>query len=70
MRYLNTKSTLRLIVSEITAIAINIIPAALWFFDDLPAATTMVLYALESVAVIILAVLCVLLFDNINQASR
>ena len=58
---MKNKSTLRLIISEITAIVINIIPAALWFFEDLPAAATMVLYALESVVAVILAVLCVLI---------
>ena len=55
------KSAFKLIVSEITAIGINVVPLALWLFEDYSAETTMVLYALESCVAIILAVLCVLL---------
>lgn len=66
---MNIKSTLRLIISEITAIVINIIPAALWFFDDLPAATAMGLYALETVAVVVFAVLCVLILAPPKEST-
>lgn len=55
------KSTLKLIISEITAIALNVIPLALWFFEDYTVETIVVLYGLESVLAMVFAVLCVIL---------
>ncbi len=60
---MNIKSTFRLIVSEISAVAINMIPLALWFFEDYSSETTMVIYALECAAAILFAVLCVLVIS-------
>lgn len=54
------KSAFKLIISEITAVAINVIPLALWFFEDYTVETVVVLYALESVLTMVFAVLCVL----------
>lgn len=58
---MKSKSTFKLIISEITAVAINVIPLALWFFEDYPVETIVVLYALESVLAMVFAVLCVIL---------
>ncbi|HEX8368823.1 MAG TPA: DUF6498-containing protein [Pyrinomonadaceae bacterium] len=55
------KSTFKLIISEITAVALNVIPLALWFFEDYTVETIVALYALESVLAMVFAVLCVLL---------
>lgn len=60
MSEVKNKSTLKLIISEITAIALNVIPLGLWFFEDYPVETIVILYALESVLAMIFAVLCVL----------
>ena len=53
------KSKIRLLVAETAAVAINIIPLGLWLFEDYSAETTMVIYALESAASIVLGGLCV-----------
>jgi len=58
---LKNKSTFKLIISEITAIALNVIPLALWFFEDYTVETIVVLYALEGVLAMVFAVLCVIL---------
>lgn len=58
---MKNKSTLKLIISEITAIALNVIPLGLWFFEDYPVETIVVIYALESVLAMVFAVLCVIL---------
>jgi hypothetical protein len=57
------RSSFRLIVAEIVAIAINIIPLWLWFFDDLSAESTMLIYAIEALAAVVFAILCVLLIS-------
>lgn len=54
------KSALKFIISEITAVALNVIPLALWFFEDYTVETIVVLYGLESVLAMVFAVLCVL----------
>ena len=54
------KSAFKLIISEITAVALNVIPLALWFFEDYTVETVVVLYGLESVLTMVFAVLCVL----------
>lgn len=50
---------MRLVVAEIVAVAINVIPLGLWFFDDYSAETTMFIYLAGSAFSIILAILCV-----------
>jgi len=40
-----------------------LIPLGLWFFEDYPAESAMMIYALESAAAIVLAILCVLLIS-------
>lgn len=62
-------SKFKLIISEITAVAINIIPLALWFFEDYSVETIVVLYALESVLAMIFALLCVLLLSAAKESS-
>ncbi|MGD9587307.1 MAG: hypothetical protein AB7Q37_08830 [Pyrinomonadaceae bacterium] len=57
------RSIIRLIVSEVTAFFVLAIPLALWFFEDYPPESAMMIYALESAAAIILAILCVLLIS-------
>lgn len=54
------KSTFKLIISEISAIGILVVPLGLWFFEDYPVATIAVLYVLESIMAVIFAILCVL----------
>jgi Family of unknown function (DUF6498) len=66
---LRGKSTFKLIISEITAVGVNVVPLTLWLFEDYSAETTMVLYALESIAAVILAVLCVLLLAPVTEKS-
>jgi hypothetical protein len=66
---LKGKSILKLIVAEISAVAINIIPAALWFFEDASAETAMILYGLENVFAVVLAGLCVFLLAPVWEAS-
>jgi hypothetical protein len=55
------KSTFKLIISEISAIGITVVPLGLWFFEDYPVATVAALYVLESIMAGIFAILCVLL---------
>lgn len=57
------RSVIRLAVAEISAVAINVIPLGLWFFEDYSSEATMVIYALESVAAIVFAIICVLLIS-------
>jgi hypothetical protein len=57
------RSSFRLIVAEIVAIAINVIPLWLWFFDDLSAESTMLIYAVEALAAVLFAILCVFLIS-------
>jgi hypothetical protein len=56
---LKGKSTIKLLVSEITALGTTVVPLALWYFEDYSVETVVVLYALESVLAMILAALCV-----------
>ncbi|MDQ3799606.1 MAG: DUF6498-containing protein [Acidobacteriota bacterium] len=65
-----SKSTFKLIISEITALAINVIPLALWFFEDYPVETIVILYALESVLAMLFAVLCVLFLAPSEQRDE
>lgn len=58
---LKSKSKLKLIVSETTAVGMALVAAGLWFFEDYPVETIMALYAVETVAAMTLAVLCVLI---------
>ena len=58
-----SSSKFRLIAAEIAAVAINIIPLWLWFFDDLSAESTMLIYAVEALAAVVFAILCVLLIS-------
>jgi len=55
------RSTLRLAVAEIAAVAINIVGLGLWFYEDYSADATMLLYALGALAAIVFAILAVLL---------
>jgi hypothetical protein len=66
----NNKSTFKLIISEITAIALNVIPLALWFFEDYTVETIVVLYALESVLAMVFAVLCVILLAGRDERGE
>ena len=60
---MKARSSFRLIVAEIVAVAINVIPLWLWFFDDLSAESTMLIYAVEALAAVVFAILCVLLIS-------
>ena len=55
------KGTVRLLVAEITAIAINVVPLALWLYEDYSAEATMMIYGLECGAAIALAAMFVLI---------
>lgn len=55
------KQTIRLLVAEVAAIATNIVPVGLWFFDDLSAEGAMIVYTLEAAAAVVFSVLCVLI---------
>lgn len=66
---MNGWSGLRLVVAEIVAIAINVIPLALWFYEDYTAETTMLIYVLESGAALLLAILCVRLISPANDPN-
>lgn len=55
-----SKPKLKLLISEITAIAVNVIPLALWFFEDYTVETIVVPYAPEGVPAMLFALLCVL----------
>lgn len=57
---MKSKSKFKLLISEITAVGINVVPLLLWLFEDYSAETIMILYALENVVALLLAVLCVL----------
>jgi hypothetical protein len=57
------RSTFRLAVAEIAAVAINIIPLALWLFDDLSAKAAMLIYAFEALFAVVFAILCVLIIS-------
>lgn len=54
---------IKLIVAEFVAIVINVIPLALWFYEDYTAETTMLIYVLESGAALVLAIICVWLIS-------
>lgn len=60
---MKARSSFRLIVAEIVAVAINIIPLWLWWFDDLSAESTMLIYGFEALAAVVFAILCVLLIS-------
>ena len=60
---MRVRSTFRLAVAEIAAVAINIIPLALWFFDDLSAKAAMLIYAFEALFAVVFAILCVLIIS-------
>lgn len=62
------KGAIRLIFAEATAIAINVVPLAFWFFEDYSAETTMLIYAGEAWAAIFFAVLCVLIISPSRDA--
>ncbi|HEX8250098.1 MAG TPA: hypothetical protein VF599_18130 [Pyrinomonadaceae bacterium] len=64
------KSTFKLIISEISAVGITVVPLALWFFEDYPVATVAVLYVLESIMAVIFAILCVLLLAPSGRQSE
>lgn len=64
---MNSRSPIRLIVAEIVAIVINVIPLWLWLFDDLSAESTMLIYAIEALAAVVFAILCVLLISPAND---
>jgi hypothetical protein len=64
------KSTFKLIISEISAIGITVVPLGLWFFEDYPVATVAVLYVLESIMAVVFAVLCVLLLAPPEQRDE
>jgi hypothetical protein len=66
---LRGKTTLKLIIAEATAFGVNVVPLALWFFEDYAVETIVILYALESLVSIILAVLTVLLLTPRNEQS-
>jgi hypothetical protein len=66
---MNIKATIRLVAAESTAIAINLIPVALWFLEDYPAEATMIIYAVECGVAIGLAVLLVLIVSPSYDAS-
>lgn len=60
---MRVRSTLRLAVAEIAAVAINIIPITLWYFDDLSAKAAMLVYAFEALFAVVFAILCVQLIS-------
>lgn len=60
---MNVWAGIRLVVAEIVAIAVNVIPLALWFYEDYSAETTMLIYVVESGASLIFAILCVLVIS-------
>ncbi len=55
------KRTIRMLVAQVVAIATNIVPIGLWFFDDLSAEAAMIVYTLEAAAAVVFSVLCVLI---------
>ena len=50
---MRVRSTFRLAVAEIAAVAINIIPLAMWYFDDLSAKAAMLIYAFEALFAVV-----------------
>ena len=56
-------------MSEVTALGVNVVPLGLWFFEDYAFETVVILYALESLAAIVLAVLCVLILAPAQERS-
>ena len=67
---MKSKSTFKLIISEITAVALNVIPLGLWFFEDYPVETIVLLYGLESVLAMVFAVLCVILLVSSEEGDE
>ena len=64
------KSTFKLIISEISAIGVTVVPLGLWFFEDYPVATVAVLYVLESITAVVFSILCVLLLAPPEQRDE
>lgn len=60
---MRVRSTLRLAVAEVAAVATNIIPLALWHFDDLSAKAAMLVYAFEALFAVVFAILCIQLIS-------
>lgn len=58
-----------MIVAEATAVAINVVPLAFWFFEDYTAETTMLIYAGEAIAAILFAVVCVLIISPSREVN-
>ncbi|MBX3245412.1 MAG: hypothetical protein KF685_13250, partial [Acidobacteria bacterium] len=52
---------LRLTISILTGIVIYLIPAILWFLEDLSGAMVMFLYTMESIVTVVLAIVTVLI---------
>ena len=66
---MRSRSTFRLAVAEIVAIGVNIVPVSMWFFNDLAAEATMLVYAAEAVASILFAIVCVMLVSPSYDAA-
>ena len=60
---MTARSTLRLAAAETAAVAINIIPLAMWYFDDLTAKAAVLIYAFEALFAVVFAILCVQLIS-------
>lgn len=69
MRNAGNGSALRLVTAEIAAVVLNVVPLALWFFEEQSAETTMVIYAFECAAAILLAMLCVAIISPSYDAG-
>lgn len=53
-----------------TGIVIYLIPAILWFFEDLSGAALMFLYTIESIITVVFAIVCVLILAPKNEYPK
>lgn len=64
------RSSARLIVSVTTGLVIYLIPAVLWFIEDLSGVMLMFLYMVEAIVTVLLAIVCVLLLAPRQETPR
>lgn len=67
---MNIKSIIGFIISLISVLGINFIPLEMWLYRDFSSENTMLLYALENVAAIFLAVIFVFLFAPKREQAK
>jgi len=64
------RSLAKLAISEITGIVIYLIPAILWFIDDLSGVMLMFLYMVEAIIAVFLSILTVLLLAPPQESPK